>query len=151
MAGMRDKCWTFAKKQAVTASAKSDIINLGAVLRDIGPGKQLWIVAQVDDVAMTDAGSDSTVNATLETDDLEAFGSATARLQIGPNPTFPALSAIGFKRVVAIPPGVFVEQWARIDFAVANGDLTTGKFSVWVTDEIEHFLAAPKTFDTLHS
>ena len=128
---MRDALATFALSQAITASAKSNIIDLKAI-RDIAIGVPLYLWCGLDE-AMTDAGSDSTIAVTLETDDAEAFGSATLRQTFG---TFAALGALG-KLLTDWPllfsPGAFVERWARLDFTVANGNLTTGKVTAFIT------------------
>ena len=62
----------FSDAQAVTATAVStNVVDLSSV-RDIGVGEELYIRIGVV-VAMTDAGSDSTIAVTLETDDAAAF------------------------------------------------------------------------------
>lgn len=128
-----DLLTTFCRDQAITASAKSDILDLKAIYRDIGVGVPLFLALHVTQ-AFTDAGSDSTVTPSIETDDLEAFGSATPRLVL---PVLPALSAVGLPLVIAIGPGIFVERWVRLDFTVAGGNLTTGKITAYLTPDVE--------------
>jgi len=129
----RDALATFAKAQAITASAKSDIIDLKAAIRDIAVGTPLYLVCSVD-VAFTDAASDSTVTVALETDDLEAMGSPVIRQTFG---IFPALSAIGKilnDTPLFIQPNVLIEKFCRLDFTVTGGNLSTGSITAYITD-----------------
>jgi len=129
---MRDALATFCYQKTITGDAKSDIINLKAI-RDIGVGVPLYLYCVVDE-AFTDAGSDSTLDITMETDDAEAMGSATLRQTFG---QFAALAPLG-KLLTDYPlifsPGAFAEQWCRLDLNVTNGDLTTGKITAFITD-----------------
>lgn len=121
--------------QAVTAAAAStDYIDLGAV-RNLGVGENLYAVV-ICTVAMTDAGSDSTLAVTLETDDNSSFSSAVARQTIG---TFAALSAAGTRYVARLQPDVINERYLRAYFTPANGNLTTGTFSVFLTTNIDAY------------
>lgn len=129
----------FSDAQAVTASAAStNLIDFGSA-RDIGVGRELYIVVVVD-VAMTDAGSDSTVTVTLETDDNAAFSSATAVQTIG---TFAATTAAGSRLVARLQPDAGWEQYVRAYYTVANGDLTTGSFTAFLTTDIQAWTAYP--------
>jgi Bbp16 len=76
---------------------------------------------------MSDAGSDATVDVVLQTDDNEAFSSATS---LGTLMTIPAVSPAGFKRVVPLPIGAgrLYERFIRLQFNVNNGPLLTGSF-----------------------
>ncbi len=125
----------------LTTEASDDIIDWSSVGRDIGTGETLYIVAVVT-TAFTDAGSDSTMTLVLETDALEAFGSATTAQTIG---TFAALSAVGSRLAVKLDPGVLAstEQFMRIGYTVAGGDLTTGAFTTYITHNIESWKAYP--------
>ena len=120
----------FSNAQAVTASAAStNVIDLGAVDSDWGPGTPLWIVVHCT-TAMTDAGSNSTVAPTLESDTVDTFGSATT---IQTLPTFAALSAAGTVVMAALAPMATNERFIRVQYTVANGDLTTGSFTAYIT------------------
>ena len=90
----------FSDSQAVTATAVSEnLIDFGSA-RDIGVGRELYLLIVVT-VVMTDASSDSTVAVTIETDDNEGF-SSTARGVTGAADCWPpvaasvGLSALGF-------------------------------------------------------
>lgn len=124
----------FSDAQAVTAAAAStNLIDLGAAQSRIGVGEELFIVVQVD-VAMTDAGSDSTLAVTLEQDDAAAFGSATSIQTIG---TFAEVSAVGTRLVARIAPDVVTERYIRLYYTPANGNLTTGSFTAYVAKDIQ--------------
>lgn len=123
----------FSDAQAVTASAAStNIIDLGAV-RDLGTGENLYIVVLVD-TAFTDSGSDSTIAVTVETDDNEAFSSPSlSRMALG---TFAALSAAGSRFVARLQPERINERYMRVYYTAANGNLTTGAFTAFLTKDI---------------
>ena len=136
MTVQRDRLTTFALKKAITSSAKSDIINLKEI-RDIAVGRVPWIRALVT-TAFTDAGNDSTLTLKLETDDAEAFGSAVARQTLG---TFAALSPVGAELLVPLQINAWIEQFGRLDLAVANGDFTTAAITAYITFDPHHFRA----------
>lgn len=125
---LRDYSNTFMSGQAITASAAGSEINLRSVY-DAGNGNQLYIVAACV-VAMT--GSDSTVTLTLRQDSATGMGSPTTLATIA---TFAATSAAGTKYVYAIPPGLITEQFLDVYATVANGNLSTGSFDVFLTSE----------------
>lgn len=129
----------FSDAQAITASAAStNLIDLGSA-RDIGVGQELYVVAVVD-IGFTDAGSDSTVTVTLETDDNAAFTSAATVQTIG---TFAALTAAGSRLVARLQPSAAWEQYVRAYYTVANGNLTTGSLTVFLTIDIQAWTAYP--------
>lgn len=110
----------FSGAQAITASAVSeDVIDLSEA-RDIGAGENLFLLVVVT-TAFTDAGSDSTLQVDLQTDDNEAFASPTVLRSLG---VFPALSAIGSRFLVRLDPAAF-ERYIRLNYTVANGNFTT--------------------------
>lgn len=87
---------------------------------------------------MTDASSDSTVAVTLETDDNSGFSSATTGMTIG---TFAATSAAGTGFYVKLQPGTVDERYSRVYYTVANGNLTTGSFDAFLTNNIDQYTA----------
>ena len=128
----------FSDAQAVTAAAASDnYYNMGLAGRKIGVGEPLFIVVQCD-VAMTDGSSDSTLAVTLQQDDNTSFTSATDVQTIG---TFAATSAIGTRIVAPINPGVVTEQYVRLYYTPANGNLSTGSFTAFITHDIDAYNA----------
>ncbi len=133
----------FSNAQALTATAAStDIIDLRSVERRIGTGRNLYIIVNVD-VAFTDAGSDSTIQVELQSDALEAFGSATNRQDLG---TFAALAAIGTQLIVRIDSGILTERFIRLNYTTANGNLTTGSVSAFIALDVDGFTAYPSGF-----
>lgn len=137
----KDGEMTFGDNQAVTASAAStNVIDLVATKTNLGVGEpSLWAVFVVTE-AFTDASSNSTVAVTLETDTADTFGSATTVQTLG---TFSALSAVGTKLQVRIQPFTTPERYLRAYYTVANGDLSTGKITGFITPNVDAFTALP--------
>lgn len=127
----------YSDAQAITATAVSTNALDHSENRDLGVGEDIWLVVSVA-VAMTDAGSDSTVTVTIETDDTDAFGSAliTRTLTV-----FAALSAVGEIRIARLGPDDINETVSRLRYTVANGDLTTGSFDGFLTKDIQRYIA----------
>lgn len=133
----------FSDAQAITATAVStNIIDLSDLERRIGTGENLYIHVNVD-IAFTDAGSDSTVQVELQADALEGFGGPTNVQDIG---TFAALSPIGARLIARIAPEILTERFIRLNYTVANGNLTTGSLTAGVTKDIAAFTAYPSGF-----
>lgn len=120
----------------LTTEAGTDYIDFGSA-RNMGVGEDLYFFAVVT-TAFTDASSNSTMTLTLETDDNSAFGSATTAMTIG---TFAALSAIGSRLVARLQPDLINERYLRLKYTVANGDLSTGKFTAGLTKDIQAYTA----------
>ena len=128
--------------QHLTTGASTNIIDHG-IARDLGTGEDIYIVAVVT-TAFTDAGSDSTMTLTLETDNDVAFGSPTTAAQtLG---VFAALSAVGTILIAKLQPGALNEQYSRVKYTVANGDLTTGKFTVALTKDIQKYVSYARNY-----
>lgn len=136
----------FSSAQAITASAAStNIIDLGPLggapsantIRDIGAGEPgLWLVITVV-TAFTDAGSDSTVTPALQTDDSDAFGSATTLRTFD---TLAALTAAGTQKIYRLEPAAY-ERYLRLNYTVANGNLTTGAITAEITRDVRAYRA----------
>ncbi len=120
----------------LTTEAGTDYIDFGAI-RNMGVGEPLYFFIVVT-TAFTDSGSDSTMTITLETDDNTSFSSATTAQTIG---TFSALSAIGTRLVARLQPDKINERYLRVKYTVANGDLSTGKFTAGLVKDIQAFTA----------
>ena len=118
--------------------ASTNIVDLGSP-RDIGVGEDLYFVCQVT-TAFTDSSSNSTMEVTLETDDNESFTSAKPVQTIG---IFSALSPAGSRLVAKLAPGAIDERYLRVNYDPANGDLTTGKFTSFLTTSIDSFKSYP--------
>ena len=119
-----DKQLMFSEAQAVTVTAAStNVVDLGAD-RDVGSGEPLELLVVVDEAAA--AAGAATLTMALETDDNEAFASATTLLssaEIGKA----ALTAGSSHFKVRVPEDA--ERYLRLNYTVATGPLTAGKFS----------------------
>ena len=118
----------------LTTGASTNIADF-RIPRNMGVGEELYLVVIVTE-AFTDAGSDSTMAVAIETDDNEGFASATVAQTVG---TFGALSAVGSRLVARLQPDAINERYMRLGYTVANGDLTTGKFSAFITNTIDAY------------
>jgi hypothetical protein len=125
----------FSEEQAVTATADSEsVVDLG-VERDIGRGENLFLVVMLTE-AMTDAGSDSTVTVTLQTDDALSAGALASANTLETLGVFAALSAAGTRLVRKLQPGLAYEQYLGVKYTVANGNLSTGKFTAFLCKDV---------------
>lgn len=121
-----------------TGVVSTDKIDLGAALPDIGLGTELYVVVQVT-TTLADTGSNSTVAVDLVQDDAEAFSTPTAVQRIG---SFAALAAAGSRLVARIQPGVVTERYIGVLYTAANGALSAGAFTAFITsniDSIKHY------------
>ena len=116
----------------LTTAVSTNTVDLSTV-RDIGIGGKLFVVAIVT-TAMTDGSSDSTMQLDLVDDDNEGLASPATLQNIC---TFPATSAVGTTYYTTIDPGKMTQQYLGVKYTVANGDLTTGSFTVYITPSIE--------------
>jgi hypothetical protein len=124
----------FSDAQAVTATAAStNYIDFGAV-RNLGVGENLYIVVSCD-VAMTDSGSDSTLTVALEGDSTSTFTPDYTRNLF----TFSALTAAGTVKIARISPGDAELQYMQLKYTPANGNLTTGSFTAFITNNIQAY------------
>lgn len=128
----------FSDAQAVTAAADStNIVDLSAV-RDIGTGTNLYVVVTVD-VALTDAGSDSTVTVALQGDSTSTITpDATENLF-----TIPALAAAGNVYIGKLSPGSAPLQYRYINlkYTPNNGNLTTGSFTAFIAKDVQKYVS----------
>ena len=124
----------FSDAQAVTAAAAStNYINFSAV-RDIGVGEPLYVVVTVD-VAMADTGSNSTLAVALETDSTSTFTPDATRTLF----TFSALSAAGTTKIARLGPDDINLQYAQLRYTPANGDLSAGSFTAFITHDVQKY------------
>lgn len=119
----------------LTTEASTDFVDLQAV-RNLGDGEAIYFYILVD-TAFTDSGSDSTMAITLETDDNTSFSSATTAQTIG---TFSALAAAGTVLKARLNDQI-TERYLRVKYTVANGDLTTGAFTAFLTKDVQAWTA----------
>ena len=114
--------------EQLTTAGSTNVVDLNDV-RNIAAGQPVYVESLVR-TAMTDASSDSTMTLTVETDDNAAFSSPTSLQTIG---TFSATSSAGTKLSVALAITDSYQRYIRVKYTVANGNLTTGKFSTYLT------------------
>jgi len=114
--------------EQLTTAGSTNVVDLNDI-RNIAAGQPVYVESLVR-TAMTDASSDSTMTLTVETDDNAAFSSPTSLQTIG---TFAATSAAGTKLSVALAITDSYQRYIRVKYTVANGNLTTGKFSTYLT------------------
>jgi hypothetical protein len=139
-----DKLARFSNAQALTANAAStDLMDLGDADRNLGIGSDLYLVSVVT-TALTDAGSNSTVTVTLETDTLAAFGSATKVQECF---IIPALAAVGDTFTAKVSRFQTPEQFLRVFYTMTNGDLTTGSVTTFLTSDAQEWRAPSKGYE----
>ena len=128
-----DKELLLSNEQSLTATAVSTYsVNLGAV-RDVGKGKQLFVVVVIDTaVAVADAAK--TLAISLITDDAEGLGSATTILTL-PTIAGSLLTAGRTPIVIAIPPGI-AEQYLGLTYTLST-TFTAFKVTAFVAFEYQ--------------
>lgn len=133
----------YSNAQAITANAASTNIIDHGIARDLGTGQDIYLVAVVT-TAFTDTGSNSTCTVTLETDNDVAFGSPTLAAQtLG---VFGALAAIGATLIAKLQPGAVNERYSRLFYTMANGDLSAGAITAFLTSDIQKYTSYPKGY-----
>lgn len=126
----------FSDAQAVTAAADSTNIVDTGIARDIGTGEDLYLVTVVD-VAMTDASSDSSITVALQGDSTSTITpDGTQDMYV-----IPAVSAVGYVKFAKLDPGSapLAYQYINVNYTPANGNLTTGSFTTFITNNIEKY------------
>ena len=111
----------------LTTERSANILDFGEA-RDLGVGNTIELVVMVA-TTMTDAGTDSTMQIDLQTDSATAFSSPTTTRTIG---TFPAGSVAGTTMKIKLAAGDINEKCASLYYTVANGNLTTGKYTAFI-------------------
>ena len=131
-----DALLLFSDAQAITATAASTShVDFGSV-RDVGAGEDLYVVVSCD-VAMTDASSDSTVAVSIEGDSTTTFTPDFTRTLF----TFSALSAAGTIKYAKLGPGDVNLRYLQLMYTVAGGNLTTGSFTAFMTNNIDKYVS----------
>ncbi len=122
----------FSDAQTVTASAISDVIDLGATptLRSLAM-QDLYLVISVDEAA-TAAGA-ATVTFSLESDSAVGLDSS-ATVHFSTAAIGKATLTLGyFVAKVPLPIDATYERYLGVRYTVATGPLTAGKFSAYLT------------------
>ncbi|MDR1351519.1 MAG: hypothetical protein LBJ59_12235 [Zoogloeaceae bacterium] len=117
-----DKFLQVSDKQAVTATAAStDVIDLGQANPNVGVGGRLSMVITVGEAA-TASGAATVVISVQDSADNATFADIIAT---GAIPK--AALTLGAQVVLPMPP--VVRRYVRVNYTVAAGPLTAGKFS----------------------
>jgi len=131
-----DALLLFSDSQVVTGSADSTSYVDFSAVRNLGVGENLYVVS-VCTVAMTDSGSDSTVAVALYGDSSTTFTPDYSRTLF----TFSATSAAGTTKIARLSPGDVELRYLEIYYTVANGNLSTGKFTTFITHDVQAYTA----------
>lgn len=137
-----DALLLFSDVQAVTAaSASTSYVDLGAA-RNFGIGEDLYVVVTVD-VALTDSGSDSSVDVYLYGDSSTSFTPDGKQKLF----TIPALAAAGSKYVAKISPDFgSAYRYIELYYDPQNGNLSTGSFTASIVHGADAYQAYPKNY-----
>jgi hypothetical protein len=112
-----DKQLAFSEAQAVTGaatSASTDLIDLSVVRSNIGSGKDLFVVVNVDVAA---GGTTPTMAVLIQTDDNASFSSATTLF------TGPTIAAAGLAlstQLVYQIPATGMERYLRLAYTLGG-------------------------------
>ena len=138
----------FGEQQAVTATAKStNVINLN-VARNIAVGEKYFVQITLVE-SMTDSGSDATVVPTLiQGNSLDGSNDISSPTVIATGATFAATSSAGTRIYIPLPVDdvygtLGQDSYLQINYTVANGPLTAGKFTAFLVREAENSTKYP--------
>ncbi len=131
---MIDKQLVLSDAQAVTATAESTYYVDLSVARDIGKGKQLYVVIGVQTV-MDSSGEAATLTIALQTDDNTSFTSAVSVLSTQAYAES-VLTAGRQPIVIPIPPDTD-ERYLRLYYTVGTENFTTGNIDAFITTELQ--------------
>lgn len=140
---MIDSRLLLSDAQAVTASAISSVIDLGATptLRAIGSGRPMFVVVQVDEAATAAAGA-SNVTFSLESDSTANL--ATSATVHGKTAAIAKGTLVaGYRFVLGVPPTADFERYLGLRYTVDTNNLDGGKFSAFLTDDPPAWHAYP--------
>tara|TARA_R100000773_G_C4198879_1_gene102069 strand:+ start:573 stop:1016 length:444 start_codon:yes stop_codon:yes gene_type:complete len=138
----------FGEKQAVTTTAKStNVINLN-VARNIAVGEKYFVQITLVE-SMADSGSDATVVPTLiQGSSLDGSNDISSPTVIHTGKTFAATSSAGTRTHIPLPVDdvygtLGQDSYLQINYTVANGPLTAGKFTALLVREVENSTKYP--------
>lgn len=142
---LRDKELMFSDQQVVTTAAatpSTNYLDMG-VARDPGVGEELWAVGLVRE-AVTASGGAANVTFALQVDDNTSFSTPTTIYTTGA--IAKATLALGYRfmcvRLPPIPAGA-KERYLRGLITPDTNDLTTGKFDIFLTRNVDLLPATP--------
>lgn len=131
-----DKALQVSNEQAVTATAAStDVIDFGQTNSDAGMTDQLSMVITVDEAA-TAAGAATVTVAVQDSADNSSFSDVAVTAAIGK-----ATLVAGYQHVIPMPTKL--RRYCRVNYTVATGPLTAGKFSAQVVTGIQQNVPKP--------
>lgn len=141
--GMIDNSTKLAIAQAVTATGDTASTNVYDFGSDASAGaalnRNLWIQAQVDTTATS--GGAATLQAVLQD---SADGTTFADVLAGPVVALAGLTA-GTK-LLETPPPMSLRRYVRIAWRVGTAALTAGKFTAFISLDIQKNIAKPSGF-----
>lgn len=131
-----DKALQVSDGQAVTATAPStDVIDFGQATPNSGMSSMLSMVVTVGEAA-TAAGAATVTISVQDSADNTNFADVASTAAIGK-------AALPLGGQVVIPMPVIHRRYVRLNYAVATGPLTAGKFSAQVVAGIQQNTPMP--------
>lgn len=131
-----DRSLQVSNEQAVTATAAStDVIDFGQVNPNTGLTDHLTMAVTVDEAA-TAAGAATVTFAVQDSADNSSWADVAATAAIGK-------AALPAGAQVLVPMPLQHRRYVRVNYVVATGPLTTGKFSAQVVTGIQANRAYP--------
>ena len=130
-----DKNLQVSNEQAVTATAAStDVIDFGQVTPDVGMSDTSMVIT-VDETA-TAAGAATVTFAVQDSADNATFADVAVSTAIGK-----ATLVAGYQHVIPMPTKL--RRYCRVNYTVATGPLTAGKFSAQVVAGFQQNVPKP--------
>lgn len=131
-----DKALQVSNEQAVTATAAStDVIDFGQANPDIGLTDLCNMVITTDETA-TASGAATVTFAIQDSADNSSFADVAVSAAIGK-----ATLVAGYQHVIPMPTKL--RRYCRVNYTVATGPLTAGKFSAQVVTGFQQNVAKP--------
>lgn len=125
-------------EQAVTSSAISDVIDLGAspTVRSLSL-QNAYLVVNCTETASDGGVETFTVTVSLESDSVAALSSSptTHWASETHGVSEEAMVAGGNVAIVPLPVKASYERYLGVRYTVANGPLTVGKFTAYITHD----------------
>ena len=131
-----DKLLQVSNEQVVTATAAStDVIDFGQVNPNSGLNQNTSVAITVDEVAAA-AGAATVTFAVQDSADNSSFADVASTVAIGK-----ATLVAGYQILIPMPP--VHRRYVRVNYTVATGPLTTGKFSAQIVTGVQANRAYP--------
>jgi hypothetical protein len=131
-----DRLLQVSDAQAVTATAVStDVIDFGQVNPNVGMDGHSSMVITTDETALS-AGATTVTFALQDSADNSAFADVAVTTAIGK-----AVLVAGYQHVIPMPTRL--RRYVRVNYVVATGPLTAGRFSAQVVTGFQQNQAYP--------